>query len=155
MPDMESIDAGQGPEASFALECARAKGEQTIPDEELPHRITGAFCDYSARGACREHWFRMVWRNDAWEYFSEHLAAVGMNSSTRHQSTSGNVWAGELVATHDRGKPIEAIALVTSGRSRDSEGELRFLKFGRRRDGQLSVTLPDSSVVLLPDPRKR
>lgn len=147
---MENVEQGS---ETFELECARAKGEQTIPEDEAPISITGAHCDYSARGSCREHWFRMAWRNDSWQYISRRLEAVGMTSSTRHQSKKGDVWAGEIVASHDRGKPIDAVALIVN-RPEGVTNHILWLDFTRRRDGQLSITLPDKSTVVLRDPRK-
>jgi hypothetical protein len=145
---MENVEQGS---QTFTIECARAKGEQEIPGDEAPISITGAYCDYSASGRCREHWFRMVWR-DKWQYLSERLAPVGMRASERHQSIKGDVWAGEIVAGHDRGKPIDAIGIISiqpvGGK------HIQWLKFNRRRDGQFAITLPDGSVIVRPDPRK-
>lgn len=151
---MENVEQGS---ETFELESARAKGEQGIPDEEAPIVIAGAHCDYSARGSCRAHWFRMVWRNDSWQYISSRLAAVGMNSGTRHQTTKGEVWVGEIIASHDRGKPIDAVALIVNrpANAADAAGRILWLDFSRRRDGHLSVTLPDQTKLVLPDPRKK
>jgi hypothetical protein len=140
----------------YSEECARARGERPIPADEAALQVLGAHCDYSARGSRREHWFRLAWRDGRWQYISEQLSGVGMRASTRHQGTYGDVWAGEVVAQHDRGKPVDMMYLITHdpNPSHPSQAHKEPLTFTKRRDGRLSITLPDSSIITLPDPRR-
>lgn len=139
------------PALSYDAECRRARGLEAIPDEEAPISILGALCDYSARGSRRAHWFRLVCRAGSWSYLSAHLRPVSARASDRHQGSYGNAWAGELLAQHDRGADIDHIWLVTT----DPDNPLLQCEFSRRRDGQLSILLPDSgSPLVLPDPRR-
>ena len=132
---------------TYPLECGRARGEAQIPPDEQPKQIIGAYCDYSARLTCREHWFRLVWRSNYWIYITECLEPIGVGTSRRLQSKEGDVWAGELVCTHDAGKPVDSIGLVVA-----TDEDLISLKWNRHCDGHFSINLPDGSSVVLPKP---
>jgi hypothetical protein len=150
-----ATESAAAAEAKYALECARARGDEPIPDDEPGQSILAAHCDYSARGKMREHWFRMAWRNDTWEYIGERLSGVGIHTHTRHQSSYADVWPGELIAQHDRGKPIDIIWLVVLvPDSKEPIIRREKLQFTRRRDGKLAITLPDGTVLTRPDPRR-
>lgn len=136
---------------SLELAIARAKGEVDIPPEEAPVKVCGAFCHYGSRMQMRSHWFRMVWRNGKWQYFTGYLKPIGLRSATRHQELYGDVWVGEILAEHPRGGEVIAVYLVVS----EGTDGLVSLDFYRRRDGNLSVKLPDGSNLVLPDPRGR
>jgi hypothetical protein len=155
MPEIATETAAEPLPMKYATECARAKGEQPIPDDEPGLSILAAHCDYSARCKMREHWFRMAWRNDTWEYIGERLSGVGLLASTRHQSSYSDVWPGELIAQHDRGKPVDTIWLVVLvPDSKEPIIRREKLQFTRRRDGKLAITLPDGTVLTRPDPRR-
>lgn len=131
--------------------CRRARGEEQIPADESSRRVRGGHCDYSARGARRAHWYRMVWRDGAWQYFARPLAKVTMYADTRHQSEYGAVWHGEILAEHDLGGPVDSLYLVTG----EKPGELLTpLPFTKSRDNRLVAALPDGSKIELPNPRK-
>jgi hypothetical protein len=100
----------------------------------------------------------MAWRGGVagireWQYIGERLTGVVMRASTRHQTSYGDVWPGEIVAQHDRGKPIDTIYLIVKA-PLEPKAMKEPLEFTKRRDGQLSITLPDRSSVILPDPRR-
>jgi hypothetical protein len=129
--------------------CEIAATDGTPPDE--PREIRAAYKDYNARGRCREHWFRMVWRGGAWQYLGDRrLASGNFRASERHDMVMAEVWPGELVVQHDRGGPIDAAYLVYDGGDRS----LARCDLGRTRDGQLRITLPDGRQVVRPNPRR-
>jgi len=140
---------------ALAEACARARGEVAIPGDEAPvGKWTVARKEYSTRGRCREHWFRMVYRGDQWTYLGERIGGPGgFRASERRQSSEAELWLGELVARHDRGGPIVTVSVV--GPASDGNGyALRKCEFVRTRDGNLKITLPDGSVITRPDPRR-
>ena len=137
----------------FSEECARARGDETIPADEPALSIIGAHCDYSASMRRREHWYRMAWRNGTWEYIGERLQSVGMRAAERHQTKYADVWAGEIIAQHDRGKPIDSIYLIVKA-PLEPKAIKEPLTFRKRRDGRLDIILPDRTIVALPDPRR-
>jgi hypothetical protein len=113
---------------------------------DVPRTIRAAHKDYSPRGKCREHWFRLVWRGGEWRYLGDHLSP-----DRREDTAYGDVWPGEIVIQHDRGGPIDSAFLVIDGQDRRplTRCELR-----RTRDGQLRITLPDGRDVVRPNPRR-
>jgi hypothetical protein len=120
-----------------------------MPEDEAPLRIRGASKDYSARGSCREHWYRMVLRCGEWRYFSDgRLPAGNYLASDRQATTKGDVWIGELIVQHDRGGPINRAYLVTGG-----DENIVTCPVAARRGGGLSITLPDGTVVATPSAR--
>jgi len=130
--------------------CEIAASGSEPPEPSM--RVEAGHCDYSARGRRRAHWYRMVWRGDAWQYFSStRMGPVGLLASTRHQTVYGEVWHGEVVIQHDRGGPIDAAYLVVAG----EEDPLVECGLSRTRDGQLRITLPDGRTLLRPNPRRR
>jgi hypothetical protein len=134
------------PEVIAACEIAATDG--TPPDR--PREIRAAYKDYNARGRCREHWFRLVWRDGAWRYLGDRRLASGtFYAADRHDTVMAEVWPGELIVQHDRGGPIDAAYLVFEGDGRS----LVACDLGRTRDGQLRVTLPDGRQVVRPNPR--
>jgi hypothetical protein len=145
---------GQNPAAALAEACARARGESPIPGDEAPvGRITAARKEYSARGRCQEHWFRMRWSGNQWEYLGERIGGPGgFRASERRQASFADVWTGDLLAQHDRGGPINAVFIVVP-KSIEADN-LAVCKFVRTRDGNLRITLPDGSVITRPNPRR-
>jgi hypothetical protein len=137
------------PKANLLAEaCARARGESPIPgDEPAAGKWTVAKKDYSSRGRCREHWFRMVWRG-GWTYVGDRIGGPG-----GYDFAEAELWLGELVVRHDRGGPVAAVTVVAP--ASDGDGfALRKCAFTRTRDGNLRITLPDGSVIVRPDPRR-
>jgi hypothetical protein len=135
------------PEIAEACELAATDGE---PDGDHI-TVRAARKDYNARGRCNEHWYRMVWRHNAWQYFShERLPTGTFLARDRRATVLGEVWPGELVVQHDRGGPVNAVYLVVR-----QEKPLRRCTFARTRAGALRITLPDGRTVERPDPRRR
>jgi hypothetical protein len=126
--------------------CDLAASGAEPPD--TPLQIVAARKDYSARGRCREHWYRLAWRGGEWRYLGDRRLAVGrFLAADRHDAVDADVWPGELIVEHDRGGPIRAAYLVT-------EEELMRCELRRTRDGQLRITLPDGRDVVRPNPRR-
>jgi hypothetical protein len=145
----------QNPAAAVLAEaCARARGESPIPGDEAPvGRIVAARKEYSCRGRCQEHWFRMRWSGTSWQYLGERIGGPGgFRASERRQASYTDVWTGDLLAQHDRGGPINAVFLIVP-KSVEADN-LAVCKFTRTRDGNLKITLPDGSVIVRPDPRR-
>jgi hypothetical protein len=150
---------------ALARAIRRARGEEPIPDDERPIRVIGARADYSARMRAREHWFRMVYREHRWTYFTDYLEPIGLRAAQRHQTLYGDVYIGELLAQHDRGGPVDVLYLVADRavprragvdrESADQRGTLIRLDFYAGRDGKLRVELPDGSALTLPNPRRK
>lgn len=118
--------------------------------------IRAAHCDYNSRGIRRAHWYRMVWRGGAWQYFADsRMERVGVSASTRYQTVRGDVYPSEVVIGHDHGGRVDCAYLVCSkGDASDPTDVMIDCRIATTRDGQLKITLPDGSTVLRPDPRK-
>lgn len=126
-----------------------ATGRVPAASDSVGHKVTGAKKDLSCSGSGPQ-WFRMVYRG-AWRYVSDQRLPNGRRSSERRCSVHGEVFEGELVVNHDRGKPVDSAWLVCEP---DDEGKVLVpVEFTKRRDGQLSFTLPTGDVVVLPNPR--
>lgn len=133
--------------------CEIACGRQvTAPDGS--YRVKGAHKDYSARGSCRAHWFRMVLRGGQWTYVSdEYLPSGNFRASERHATVYGEVYEGELCVTHDRGKGVDSIAHLMTVDPSDDSLEMIDCKVVKSRDGNLRIHLPSGDVVVAPNPR--
>ena len=136
------------PEKNYARACAIARGE--APPSGQWARIRGGHKDYNARGRCREHWYRMVWRG-GWQYVSADRLAVGTERASERQDTTwGEAQVGEIVVQHDRGGPIDKAYIVVA-----AEGEQLLAACTlRRREGRLVIGLPDGTKIERPDPRR-
>lgn len=134
--------------AAVAAAYARVRGDDPIPDDEAPGQVRAAHKDVSSRGRVREWWYRMVYRDGGWQY----VATERLERAARHQTLMGEVWAGELLAEHDHGEPVDTM-YVAFRRPADGAMRLRAVDFTRRRDGQLGVALPDGYTVVVPNPR--
>lgn len=137
----------------IAAACDIAAGRTPADPAAPSRRITGAKKDKNARGRGPE-WYRMVWRGGSWRYVSdERLPSGNFLAADRRATVYGEVYEGEVCVDHDRGGPVSDAYLVC----RPDEGGkvLADCTFARRRDGQLAITLPDGSVILTPDPRKK
>jgi hypothetical protein len=129
--------------------CEIAATGAEPPDR--PQNVRAAHCDYSARGRRREHWYRMVWRDNQWQYYArERLVRVGMLASTRHQTVYGTVWPGEILVQHDHGGPVDVAWLVVD---HPKECLVR-CELSVTRRGELKITLPDGRTVVRPNPRR-
>jgi hypothetical protein len=144
--------------AHIKLACDIATGKAQASTDDEPFRVIGATKDYNARGSCRGHWFRMVLRGGQWEYVTEERLPNGnFLASDRKATVRGDVFIGEITITHDRGKPVDLCARLVT---RTPEGKLDWdgpaeLDVTRTRDGNLKIKLPDGSLVVAPDPRKK
>lgn len=133
--------------------CDIAAGRASADPDAEGARIRGAHKDLNAKGRGPE-WYRMVYRGGSWQYVSdERLPSGTYRASDRRATVYGEVYPGEILADHDRGKPVDQIWLA---HARDAEGDaLTECEFRRRRDGDLAITLPDGSEVVLSDPRRK
>lgn len=126
----------------------RVIGEEIIPNDEAPCNIMGSHKDYTSRGRCREHWYRMVYRNNQWTYVSsERLPSGTFLAADRNATAYGDVWVGEVIAQHDKGGKIDTMWIVVG----EDEAEIRKVEFTRTRDGRLKLKDIDVSY---PDPRR-
>lgn len=142
-----------GPLTIAACEAAYT---DTVDDSGPGMEIRAARCDYSARGSRREHWYRMVWRGGEWQYLGDRrLGPVGLRADTRHQTTYGHVWPGELLVTHDRGGPVDGAWVVRAvADGTDLSKCLVRCEVARTRSGDLRITLPDGRTLDRPNPRR-
>jgi hypothetical protein len=131
---MKATPINLTPEVAAACEVAASDCE---PDGD-PMLIAGS-CKRTG-----EHWYRLVWRHGAWQYFTRRRL-----ESDTYRVFYGCVRPGELVAQHDRGGPVSSIWLVTD------ENPLEPCTFARTGDRTLRITLPDGRVIERPDPRRR
>jgi hypothetical protein len=123
------------PEVARACEIAATDGE---PDGDL----------LLVAGACkraREHWYRLVWRNGAWQECTRGSFTSDIRS---YHVIYGCVRPGEVLAQHNAGGPVNAIWLVIA------PGEHPFAPctFARTGDRTLRITLPDGRQIERPDP---
>lgn len=132
--------------------CEIATGRAQIPNDAPAIRVIGAEKDLNSRGRGPQ-WYRMVYRG-AWMYASsDRLPAGNFRAADRRATVYGNVYAGEIVADHDRGGPINDMYLVCADIG-DGEHHLLKLSFQKIRSG-LRVALPNGETLDLPDPRSR
>lgn len=153
LPSPEPAPEVPAEEDRFCTACRIARGEEQ-PDPNAPgHRVVAGQKNLNGRGR-GDWWYRMVYRQGGWTYFSDGRLPTGIFlASDRRATVYGEVFLGELICCHDYGKPVDGVALVVAP---DGGGNvLEWLEYGRRRDGTLSVTLPDGSKVVVPDPRSK
>lgn len=130
--------------AASLLECATA-----CEGNPVWHSVRAASKDYNARGRRRHHWYRMVWRDDEWQYFGEGRLPKGtLRASERCASIHGEVREGEIVIAHDHGGAVDSAYRVrgdlTEGQKPLEPIELHI------RAGKLLI-----DGVEYPDPRNR
>jgi hypothetical protein len=134
------------------LACQIARGEAEGPQEPVGQMIASKK-DLNARGKVREWWFRMRWDGNQWAYLSEERLRGGtFLASDRHQTVYGDVYAGDVLITHDRGGPVDTEAKLVIGAGEEGAAACPVT---RRRDGQLSIRLPDGTDILRPNPRSK
>lgn len=151
-------EQNQAPEVTSVLEtriqvaCDIATGRIPADPADAGKKVIGAKKDLNCKGRGPQ-WYRMVYRN-AWQYVSsDRLPSGNFLAADRRATVYGIVYPGEIVVSHDRGKPVDCAWLVCPP---DAYGKV-MVDIGcpaKRRDGQLYFTLPDGSVVVLPDPCK-
>lgn len=131
--------------------CQIAAGE---PGSEEPvKKITGAKRDLNAKGNGSE-WYRMVWRSGQWRYVSDERLPPGrFLARERRCSVQGEVYEGEIVVQHDRGKPVDRAYLVCQ--PNEAGSVLEELPFKKLRSGELRIALPNGTQVDRPDPRSK
>ena len=132
--------------------CDIAAGRAPSDPDALGKSITGAKKDLNARGNGPQ-WYRMVYRESGWQYVSsEQLPNGNYLASDRRATVYGDVFPGEIVVSHDRGKPVDAAWLICTP---DEQGKVMTpCGIRKRRDGQLVFELPDASKIVLSDPRQ-
>lgn len=132
--------------------CDIATGAVPSDPAAIGKNIRAAHKDLNCkgRGPC---WYRMVYRNKQWEYFSdERLPGGNYLARDRRATVHGYVYLGELVCQHDRGKPIDAVWLACEPDEKDNV--LVPCEYSSRRDGAIEVTLPNGQKMTVPNPRK-
>lgn len=141
------------PQEALTLACGIARGEAEGPPDPVG-RLIAATKDINARGRIREWWYRMRWEpaTRGWAYITnERLPAGNFRAAERRATLYAEVYVGDLLVTHDRGGPIdpEALLVIKDG------AKMRTVpcKVAKRRDGNLSVTLPDGTTLVTPNPR--
>lgn len=136
--------------------CDRAAGDKSAQDadaDEAGHSVRAGHKYLNAKGR-GDWWYRMVWRNGSWQYFSDEKLPTGtFLAGDRKADVHGDVFIGEIVCQHDKGGPVDAMYLVCAP---DEEGKdvLHVVEYRKRKDGQLVVTLPDGREVAVPNPRR-
>ena len=128
---------------------AIARGAARPDPAAVGTKMIAAHKDYNSRGRRREHWYRMAYRNGSWDYIgNERLPSGTFRASERNATTHGDVFDGDILATHDHGGGIDAIMhVVVNGKAVEVPNH-------RRRDGNLEITLPDGTTTTVPNPRK-
>jgi len=136
--------------------CGVAAGDRRPDPDARPKSIRAGHKDLNARGK-GTWWYRMAYRDGTWKYFSdERLPSGTFLASDRRATVKGDVFAGELVCSHDKGGPVDAVWLICD----EHEGEggeatcMELCGMRKRRDGMLVVALPDGREVAVPDPRR-
>jgi len=134
------------------LACDIATGKVPADPAAPGKQITAAYKDLSCKGR-GPWWYRMVYRNGGWTYFSDERLPMGtFRASERRATVHGEVYPGEIVVNHDKGGPVDIACLVCGP---DEEGRvLEHVEFSKRRDGNLCFVLPDGSEVVLSNPRR-
>lgn len=141
------------PEELLALACDIATNTVEAPESD-PVQITAGYKDLNAKGN-GAWWYRMVFRQNSWSYFSNDRLPTGtFLASDRRAKVKGDVFLGEIIAQHDRGGSVDCMYLVAPNPTDEDRPMLLPVKFAKRRDGNLSVTLPDNRKVVTPNPRK-
>lgn len=136
------------------IACEIAVGEREPDPSAAAHVAAAAHREISARGATKAEWFRMVWRNGEWSYFAEGRMPTGRYlAADRRVTLRGSVYAGDLVAQHDRGAGVDAVYLVSDEPDDGDDWSLHTVPFTATRAGLL-ITLPTGGVITLPNPRR-
>ena len=133
------------------LACDIAAGRVEADPNTLGIHALAAKKDLNAKGN-GPWWYRMVYRNKSWTYFSsDRLPSGSYRASDRRASIYGDVYPGEIMVQHDRGKAIDQAWLILE--MNDKEEWREEIQFSKRRDGNLVFDLPDGSKAVLSNPR--
>ena len=151
----QTTTAAQVPIDHVAIACAIATGAAIADPDAAGFRIRGGYKNLNARGN-GPWWYRMVYRGGSWTYFSDERLPMGtFRASDRCASVYGTVYAGELLAQHDKGGKVDGVQLVRADPADPADPySLEGVEFSRGQDGSLSLTLPDGGKIVVPDPRK-
>lgn len=142
-------------QVSDAKPTEHTMNTETTPAAEVTTiEIMAAVVDYSSKGNMLNHWFRMVYRDGAWEYFAERKAtAPTYGAASRNQKIKGTVRSGELVLKHNYKGGVTEIGLASTGwEGRKSWEDLQPCTF-KASGRELVITMPDGSTVTAPNPR--
>jgi len=155
----QQVPPAVDPQTEELIRAAKiAKGELQ-PEKEhenIAYRFIAAKKDVSSSGRVRQLWYRMRRSpgTDTWEYYAEGRLPKGNYYANERQATVyGNLYIGDLVATHDHAKPIDRICLVYYNLE-ENKAKLHDCEFAIVRGNQLQISLPDGSKITLPNPRK-
>lgn len=143
------------PPESVRIACAIATGEARDPAANaIP--VRAAYRNLNSKGNGAE-WYRMVYRNGQFTYFSDGRMPTGkFLASERRVTLLGDVYAGEIVVEHDRGGPVNDVMLVCDPFT-DSDGDARkfvSLKWSKQRNG-IRAILPTGASITVPNPRSK
>lgn len=137
--------------------CDIATGAVAADPASSGYRIVGAKKDLNCKGRGPQ-WYRMVYRNGSWRYVSDNrLPAGSFRASDRRATVHGNVYFGEIIVGHDHAGPVDEAFLVCNIDDADTGDDvlLDLPTPSVRRDGKLSIELPDGRTLVLPNPRER
>lgn len=132
--------------------CDIASGAVPTPRDATAIELTAAHRDLNCKGNGTE-WYRMVWRDGSWQYFSgRRMPARGFRASERRVTLTGSAYEGEILCAHDRGGPVDVVRLVVC----DPTGKTKHipLEWTKCRDG-LRIILPTGAHITLPNPRSK
>ena len=153
--DPQTVDP-QTEELIRAAKIALGEIQPEKEHENIAYRFAAAKKDVSSSGKIRQLWYRMRRSpgTDTWEYYGEGRLPRGNSSaSDRYGIVYGNLYIGDLVATHDHGRPIDRIDLVYFNIS-ENKAKLNECEFNIIRGNMLQIKLPNGSMITLPNPRK-
>lgn len=137
------------------IACDIAAGRTLASPGASGTRIVAAKKDLNAKGN-GPWWYRMVWRNGSWEYFSTDRLPMGTSRAhERRAAVYGEVFPGELVCSHDKGSSIDDEVNLVCFPDADDKVLVECGAVTKRRDGQLDIVLPDGSKITVPNPRKK
>ena len=134
--------------------CDIATGKTQSDPSEQGTSILGAKKDLNSKGR-GDHWYRMVYRNGSWQYVStDRLPSGQFLASDRKATVHGDVYIGEIVVQHDRGGPVDTAWIITAPDPTTKAVKVD-VTFTKRRDGNVGITLPDGSKLVLSNPRPK
>lgn len=157
---MEDHNAGTvGIDRDTRVACDVASGRAKPDMEASPVRVLAASKDLNCKGRGPIK-YRRVYRDGSWGWVSdEKLPRGSFRASERRAEVWGDAYPGDLVACYDAGvsssgyepPKLERIYLLIG---EDENGKTRRVdcEFAKRRDGQVSVTLPDGNKMVVASP---
>ena len=142
------------------LACDVAAGRTPPAADARGHRVRAAAKDLNCKGR-GPWWYRMRLApqgkgGGAWQYFSaERLPSGTFRAAERRATVHGDVFAGDLVCSHDRGGPMDPTIYLVCDPDEAGRVLVECEGWAARRDGRIDVTLPDGTVVTVPAARSR